>query len=71
MTNTIKNGRYGDAEHERLSAYAHPNYSQAVSPKNAPKLERPKRSYTRGELGDLISNEEAGSWRGVKDDPDY
>lgn len=46
-------------------------HQRATVPKIAPKLERPKQSYTRGELGDLISNEEAGSWRGLKDDPDY
>lgn len=68
--NTIKNGKYGSGEHERLSAYEHSNYSQAVSPKSAPKLER-KPAYTKGELGDLITNEEAGVWRGVKDDPNY
>lgn len=46
-------------------------HQRVTVPQKAPKLERPKRSYTRDELGDLISNEEAGAWRGVKDDPDY
>lgn len=48
------------AEHQRVTV-----------PRKAPKLERPKPSYTPGELNDLIDNETVGSWRGVKDDQDY
>lgn len=46
-------------------------HQRAVVPKKAPKLEAPKRTYSRDELNNLIDNEEAGSWRGVKDDPNY
>lgn len=46
-------------------------HQRAVVPKKAPRLEAPKRTYTKDELNNLIDNEAAGSWRGLKDDPDY
>ena len=67
---TIKNGKYGDAEAERLGGYDHPEYAKASTSKNGPTF-GPKKNFTRGELNDRIMNEDAGSWRGVKDDPNY
>lgn len=46
-------------------------HQRVTVPKKAPKLEASKRNYTRDELNNLIDNEAAGSWRGMKDDPDY
>jgi hypothetical protein len=68
---TIKNGKYGDAEVERLSNYDHPEYGKAARPtewgstdKSGPALK------SRG--GGAPANDAAGSWRrGVNDADDY
>lgn len=52
--NTIKNGKYGDAERERLSSYAHPNYG--------PDLRRRGSTYTPEEIQTHI-NEDSANWR--------
>jgi hypothetical protein len=63
---TIKNGKYGDGERERLASYDHPEYGA-----KGPDLRPRTTTYTKPQLDNQISNEDAGRWRGAVDNVDY
>jgi hypothetical protein len=50
MGNTIKNGKYGDAEQDRLANYDHPNYARLPASSD-PKVNTIRQMNSEGPVG--------------------
>jgi hypothetical protein len=62
--NSIKNGKYSDAENARLTAYDHPNYGQDADDRNDEKGEAflHNRPAENDAAGNLVGQQNMGAY---------